>query len=47
MNIGEEIVVFWVRCLGITNLVNMWFGWMNVGFDAWFMYGMMFGDDWV
>jgi len=26
------------------NLVNLWFGWMNVGFDGWFMFGMMFGD---
>jgi hypothetical protein len=27
-------------------LVNLWFGWMNVGFDGWFMFGMMFTDDW-
>jgi hypothetical protein len=26
------------------NLVNLGFGWMNVGFDGWILFGMKFGD---
>ena len=29
------------------NLDEFWFGWMEVGFDWWIMFGMMFGVVWV
>jgi len=32
--------------MGYTNLDDLWFGWMNVVFDLWIMYGMMFGVVW-
>jgi len=33
--------------MGCRNFDEFWFGWMEIGFDWWIMFGMMFGVVWV